>query len=539
MNRPLRQFRRALVPLALAGVAVSVPLGQTGATADSPHRDTVQLIRVSAPTKADKVRLNHLGLDLAEAATRTSVDVVTHRPADQRVLRSAGFTWTVLDADLEKSDAERVAADEKYALSRTTSPLPSGRTSYRTLSDYNTDLDALAASYPGQARVFNLNHTTLEGRTVKALEVANNVAARDGRPTFVLLGLHHAREWPSGELTIEFAYDVLKNSADTRIKNILDNSRIVFVPVVNEDGFNVSRTQTYEMKRKDCRVHDGQLPATGECEASSNSSLGTDPNRNYSGFWGGPGASTSTTSETYRGGGPFSEPETQNIQDLVSSRQVTTLITNHTYSNLVLREPGYASAGLTPDETMYKALGDQLAAQNGYSSELGYQLYDTTGTTEDWSYYATGGLAFTFEHGKSSFHPAFSNVVDFYYGSGRLAGKGNREAFLIAAESTINPARHSVITGTAPAGDILRIKKQFSTKTWNGTLIPDTLESTLVVPASGTYTWHVNPSTRPIVIQDGGGTESWTLTCERPDGTVTQTQQVTVARGASATANCT
>jgi hypothetical protein len=526
------------VALALAGVAVSVPLGQSGATADSPHRDTVQLIRVSAPTKADKVRLSRLGLDLAEAATRTTVDVVTHRPADQRVLRSAGFTWTVLDADMVASDRARVAADEAYAAKRVVSPLPSGRTSYRTLADYDSDLDALAASYPSQARVFNLPHPTLEGRTVKALEVANNVAARDGRPTFALLGLHHAREWPSGELTIEFAYDVLKNSADPRIKNILDNERIVFVPVVNEDGFNVSRSQTYEMKRKDCRIHDGQLPATGECEDSANFSLGTDPNRNYSGFWGGPGASTSTTSETYRGAGPFSEPETQNIKDLVSSRQVTTLITNHTYSNLVLREPGYASAGVTPDETMYKALGDQMAAQNGYSSEFGYQLYDTTGTTEDWSYYNTGGLAFTFEHGKSSFHPAFSNVVDFYYGSGRLAGKGNREAFLIAAESTVNPARHSIITGTAPAGAVLRVKKQTSTKTWNGTLVPDTLESTLVVPASGVYTWHVNPSTRPVVVQDGG-TESWTLTCERPDGTVSETEQVTVARGATATANLT
>jgi carboxypeptidase T len=207
---------------------------------------------------------------------------------------------------------------------------------------------------------------------------------------------------------------------------------------------------------------------------------------------------------------------------------------------LVLREPAYAAAGPTPDETMYKALGDQLAAQNGYSSEFGYQLYDTTGTTEDWSYYATGGLAFTFEHGKSSFHPAFSNVVDFYYGTRKLAGKGNREAFLLAAESTINAARHSVITGTAPAGAMFQVlvKKQFSTKTWNGTLVPDTLESTLVVPASGAYTWHVNPSTRPTVVAEGG-TESWILTCERPDGTVSETKQVTVARGASATASLT
>ena len=40
-----------------------------------------------------------------------------------------------------------------------------------------------------------------------------------------------------------------------------------------------------------------------------------------------------------------------------------------------------------------------MAAQNGYSNWKGYQLYDTTGTTEDWSYFTTGGFGFTFEIG--------------------------------------------------------------------------------------------------------------------------------------------
>ena len=40
-----------------------------------------------------------------------------------------------------------------------------------------------------------------------------------------------------------------------------------------------------------------------------------------------------------------------------------------------------------------------MAAENGYTSQHGYELYDTTGTTEDWSYYATGGLGYTFEIG--------------------------------------------------------------------------------------------------------------------------------------------
>lgn len=93
-----------------------------------------------------------------------------------------------------------------------------------------------------------------------------------------------------------------------------------------------------------------------------------------------------------------------------------------------------------------------------------------------------------------------------------------------------------MITGSGPAGAVLRLKKAFTTKTWNGTQVPDVLETTMVVPAGDNYTWHTNPSTRPIVVQ-GGGTENWMLTCERPDGQVLESRSITVARGASATAN--
>ena len=212
------------------------------------------------------------------------------------------------------------------------------------------------------------------------------------------------------------------------------------------------------------------------------------------------------------------------------------MITNHTYSNLVLRPPGFAAGGLAPDETILKALGDAMAAQMGYTSQFGYQLYDTTGTTEDWSYFATGGLGYTFEHGTNGFHPKFSNVVSYYLGSRKTPG-GTRGAFLLAAENSIDVAKHSVVQGTAPAGVTLRLTKSFASNTWSGT-IPDVLNSTMVVPAGGSYVWHVNPSTRPLEVQ-AGRTEAWTLTCENPSGTVLETQSVTVARGAAITANLT
>ncbi len=38
---------------------------------------------------------------------------------------------------------------------------------------------------------------------------AANIA--DGKPVFLLMGAHHAREWPTGENAIEYAYDLLQN----------------------------------------------------------------------------------------------------------------------------------------------------------------------------------------------------------------------------------------------------------------------------------------------------------------------------------------
>jgi hypothetical protein len=154
------------------------------------------------------------------------------------------------------------------------------------------------------------------------------------------------------------------------------------------------------------------------------------------------------------------------------------------------------------DEAAMHALGAEMAAQNGYRNIHGWQLYDTTGTTEDWSYNATGGYGYTFEIGPHEFHPPFPEVVDEYLGAGLYAGKGNREAYLLALEAASDPAHHSVVAGRAPAGAVLRLTKEFQTKTSIESLtISDRLESATTVPASGKYTWHVNPSTRPEVME--------------------------------------
>ncbi len=239
------------------------------------------------------------------------------------------------------------------------------------------------------------------------------------------MGVHHAREWPAGELSMEWAHELVNGykKGEARATNVVKSSRNIVVPIVNPDGFEASRnagelagqsggrdesvpdtaylvagaTTGGEYRRKNCRLPDDS--AAGNCTTSAGvAENGVDPNRNYGGLWGGPGADTNPLTQSYRGPGPFSEPETRNIKSVVSRNQVMTLITNHTTAGLVLRAPGLRQLGDPVDEDRgYKALGDAMAKENGYFSQKSFELYDTTGTTEDWSYNSTGGFGFTFE----------------------------------------------------------------------------------------------------------------------------------------------
>ena len=526
-----------LAALALAAATLTVPTAAQG-NAGTTFADVFapQLVTVDTATRADKSRLQALGLDLTEHAGHDYIEVVLHTAADAEALRAAGFTYDVRIPDLLRREGEINRINQAFAATTLRTALPSGRDSYRTLADYNAEMKAMAANNPGLVKLLEMPEKTLDGRTVYGVEIAKNVAAKDGRPTFAMFGVHHAREWPSGEHAMEFAVDLVKNAraGDPRITGLLERGRMVIVPIVNADGFHLSRTDGALVdlretdgggtatilgtpgnayKRKNCRVVDGQDTPDGTCAAFSATSnggygVGVDPNRNYGGLWGGPGASDLFADPTYRGAGPFSEPETRNVRHLISTRQVTMMISNHTFSNLVLRPNGVnpttigpdgLPVGDAPDEQAMKDLGAKMTANNGYANIHGWELYDTTGTTEDWSYNATGGYGYTFEIGAHEFHPPFAEVVDEYLGAGEFAGKGNREAYLVAFENAVSRTSHAVISGRAPSGATLRLRKEFTTPTWSPENdFTDSLETTMVTSGK-TFAWDVNQSTRPVV----------------------------------------
>jgi len=531
-----------------------------------------QLVRVELDNPRTELRLiERLGLDLTHHMGRTFADVIVRSDAEKALLTRHGLDWKVEEADLEAQFAKARAADRAYGARVLQSPLPSGRTEYRRYPDYLREMDELAAQYPGLVRKFTLPKKSVMGQDIVGLEISKDVnRTDDGKPAYVVMGLHHAREWPSGEVNMEFALDLARSfGTDERVTQLLERERVFVIPVINPDGFHISREDVQPTepqfegtanagsnKRKNCAAN----VAVEEGEPCENRS-GVDLNRNYAAYWGGNGASTFFPLDDYRGPAPWSEPETQAVHEFSQRLQITNFQTIHNVAALVLRPPGFRAQGLAPDEARMKALGDAMGAATGYSSEYGYQLYEVTGATEDWNYVAQGAFGYTIELGpESPFQgPYQTHVVDQYVGAGEYAGKGVREALILAGEQAANPVDHAVLAGDAPPGITLRLRKEFKTTTSpvcpvdvgivdslsgqlvsdpyvstcpTGTqpiLLDDFLDTTMTVPEDGKFTWHVNPSTRPFEAKNGT-VEAWTLTCEAA-GAVLHKRQIVVSRG--------
>ena len=567
----------------VGGAGARPPLSITesvrGGPPPPPERESLVSIRV--PTRSAARELVRLGFDLNEVVHGRRVEAVLHGRGEARRLRRLGYRFRVRVPDLAAFDRRTLRRDATR--SPRASALPSGRTTYRRLPDYEAELKQLVADHPGLVRPVVIG-TSVEGRSIQGVEIARDVARTDdGRPTHVEMGLHHVREWSSGEVVMEFAH-TLATATDARTRAQLAGARTFLFPVINPDGLVASQqagdyNAAYDdddldsepgspsapmvasgagsYRRKNCRVSVPNAPCSSQ--------PGVDLNRNYGAFWGGPGSSDNPSLQDYRGPSPFSEPEAQAVHAFSSTHQVMLLNSNHNFAGDVLYQPGFRAAepglpegAVLPYAGRMIATAKAMATAAGYKALVSYGLYDVTGATEDWNYFAQGAFGYTTEVGFANFHPNYQDaVIDQYTGSvdgvrskqaGRAASQGLREAMLRAGDAVLDTANHSIIRGTAPAGRRLRLTKDFQTTTSNvitntdstadvgaPQLVPEHLESTLTVPAGGTYVWHVNPSTRPLELL-AGRTEAWTLTCESADGgTRYDTRRVVVAIGEAAT----
>jgi len=145
---------------------------------------------------------------------------------------------------------------------------------------------------------------SFESRDIYMIRMTSS-SGPPAKPEILFTSLTHAREPGGNSAVIDFAVWLADEyGSDTMATFILDNAQIMFVPIVNPDGY-LENMPGGGMQRKNMNF---TVPVP---------SSGIDLNRNYSYMWGcdDVGSSPDPYAYNYRGSEPFSEPETQVMRD--------------------------------------------------------------------------------------------------------------------------------------------------------------------------------------------------------------------------------
>ena len=283
--------------------------------------------------------------------------------------------------------------------------------------------------------------TTHLGRPIWAIKVTKNAdtEADNSKPAVLYNAQQHAREWLAGETcrrTLDFFVDNYGGTGTAvshagheipgitaeEITQLVDTRELWFSCISNPDGYEYTFQPENRLWRKNMADNDGD-GIRGEAED------GVDPNRNFSTNWGqdNEGSSDDPTSETYRGTGPASEPETKAMHALWNKVDFVFQKNDHTASELLLYPFGNQQYTATPDNGIFEALAgndvdsaiadktfdagdpaeegdeswtiedsalDEDESANRFDPDLGAELYITNGDTLEDAYH-NGILGFT------------------------------------------------------------------------------------------------------------------------------------------------
>ncbi|MCI2431675.1 hypothetical protein LM602_03850 [Candidatus Acetothermia bacterium] len=298
---------------------------------------------------------------------------------------------------------------------------------FRSLKD---DLFALAERYPHLAQVLSLGQT-IEGREIWAIKISDDAQTEDlTEPEALFIGAQHAREWISVEVPFLIAKYLLENyETDPQVQRLVNHLEIWIVPMVNPDGHEYTRSDPCPTAPQFyCRLWRKNR------RDLSNNIFGVDPNRNWGYQWDSrAGGSRNPQSFTYRGAGPFSEPETQAIRKLVTDprRRFKAFVDYHSYSQIIgapwaydvlqpvplsedmrLSPPSDALAYTRIVQTMAQLIKNVHGAEYDACQISLDCPYPAGGVSGDWVYSVTGGLSILVELRPRTNEPGFVLSTD-------------------------------------------------------------------------------------------------------------------------------
>lgn len=240
------------------------------------------------------------------------------------------------------------------------------------IHEYLNEIDKL-----NRVKIIDVGYSH-EGRMIKGIEIRNSQNDHD----YIWIdACTHAREW----ITVSTAMFIIEKIILSGIKK-----NFIIVPVINVDGYEYTWT-TDRMWRKNRRIYQKSSKLAIEMPDRCN---GVDLNRNWDINFGGEGSSLNPCSYLYAGPGPFSEPETRAVGDLIWTlrNQIKLFISLHSFNQLWACPYAYTKF---PSKHIRHHLNVLKDVQNAVFNEDGVKyrfgplsssLYVGSGFAMDWVY---------------------------------------------------------------------------------------------------------------------------------------------------------
>ncbi|MEM6829802.1 MAG: M14 family metallopeptidase, partial [Bacteroidota bacterium] len=347
------------------------------------HRIEAALSRWELPALMDD------GLEVDHFDLRDGRFVAEVSESDLEVLKRNNVKFKITLRNLGKNlpkhnrKIDKAYAKGKSALSTQAILTPSNFAlgsmgGFFTLDEINDELDEMHDAFPNLITIKSSIGTSIENRDIYMVKISDNPTVDEPEIEVFLNALHHAREPIGASQLIFFMWHILENyDSDPEVRTLVDNMELYFVPAVNPDGYvynEFTNPNGGGFWRKNRRLN-------------SNGSYGIDLNRNYGHEWGldNVGSSGNPNSQTYRGTGPFSEPETRAIRDFVNEHEFIAALNYHSFGNLLIYPWGYRQSFVTPDNSTYRAMSTYMTEENNYTFGTGDETvgYVTNGDSDD------------------------------------------------------------------------------------------------------------------------------------------------------------
>jgi len=373
--------------------------------AEASDEITYSRILLKTPDKTvfKQLAQNDIYIDHMAKAKNGYVVVFNNKELEQ--ISALKIPYEILIEDLEKHHEKRIAKEMKDPAMQRAMKTQSAQTpgfgfgshaGYYTPTEMVAKLDEISMTYPNIAAGKVNIGSTYEGRDIYMLKISDNPNTDESatEPAVYYDAMHHAREPLSMMTTMYYMFWLVDNyGSDPEATHIVNNRELFFVPIVNIDGYEYNITTNPNgggFWRKNRRP-----------DVGGSGCIGTDPNRNYGADWGGSGASTSPCSDTYRGDGPFSEPCTQAVRDLLISINPVMAFSNHSYSEIYI-ESDWNAASV---EEYYADYSLDICEEHDFGYEQGESLlYAVSGATTEYLN-SLGAISYTPEIGSVFWEP--------------------------------------------------------------------------------------------------------------------------------------